>query len=119
VMHSSLVSSCEVIQAAQPPLAGGTIAAAIAPGMVLRADAEVTAVVLYEDQLDELVAAERVRESPGCSLIAPHQRGVNDETMIHAERQCRLQRLQGVVAAVGIAGIVGLAHAADEVPCRA
>src|ERR1700757_2250497 len=36
--------------------------------------------------------------------------------MVHAERQCRLQRLQGVVAAIGIARIIGLAHAADKMP---
>ena len=36
--------------------------------------------------------------------------------MVHAERQRRLQRLQRVVAAIGIARIIGLAHAADQVP---
>jgi hypothetical protein len=36
--------------------------------------------------------------------------------VVHAERQCRLQRLQRVVAAIGIARIVGLAHPANEVP---
>src|SRR5690242_20535996 len=86
---------------------------------MLRAVAEVTAVGFLADQLDELVAAERVRQSPGCSLIAPHQGGVNDETTVHPERQCRLQRLQGVVSAIGVAGIVGFAHLADKVPRRA
>ena len=48
--------------------------------------AEITAVGFFEDQLDECVIAEGVRQCPGRRLVAPHQGGVNDEAVVHAER---------------------------------
>jgi hypothetical protein len=78
--------------------------------------AEITAVGFFEDQFDERIPAEGVRQRPGCRLVAPHQWGVNDKAVVHAERQRHLQRLQSVVAAIGITRIIGLAHAADEMP---
>ena len=59
----------------------------------MRAVAEVAAVRCLDDQLDEGIAAESIGERPGRCLAAPHQRGMNDETMVHPQRQCRLQRL--------------------------
>src|SRR5438876_10286448 len=89
-----------------PQRAGRTVAAAIAPGVTVDAIAAIAAVRLLAHQLDESAAAEPVGELPGRPLVAPHQRRVDDEAMIHAERQGRLQRLERVVAAIGIAGIV-------------
>ena len=57
------------------------------------------------------------RSSASCQvvgLVAPHQRRLDDEILFHAEVQRDLHRLQRVVAAIGIAGIIRLAHAADE-----
>jgi hypothetical protein len=49
-----------------------------------------------------------------CGLVDPHQRRVDQEAVVHAEGQRHLQRLHGVVAAVGVAGKVGFADAGDE-----
>jgi hypothetical protein len=53
-------------------------------------------------------------ERKGLRLVDPHQRRVDDETPFHAEIERKLHSLQRVVAAVRIAGIVGLAHAGDD-----
>src|ERR1700733_14777135 len=91
-------------------LAGRAPTAAIAPIVALAALAEIAAVALLADQFDQPLAAELARQLPGRPLVAPHQRGMDDEAVVHAERQGRLQRLERVVAAIGVARIVGLAH---------
>ncbi len=55
------------------------------------------------------------RQLPGRGLVEPHQRRVQFERSGHAEIERGLQRLDGLVAAIRIAGIIGLAHAADDV----
>ena len=61
-----------------------------------------------------------MRELPGRGLVEPHQRRMQLERPGHAEIERDLQRPDGVVATIGIAGIIGLAHAADDVlHCRA
>jgi hypothetical protein len=42
-------------------------------------------------------------------------RRVRDELRLHAEIEGMRHRLDGFVAAIGIAGIIRLAHAADEI----
>ncbi len=82
--------------------------------MPLRAVAKVAGVAFLDDQIDQRLATEVVRQGPGLSLRQPHQRGLDDEAPIHAEIQRRLERVQGVAAAVGVAGEVRLAHAAHQ-----
>ena len=77
--------------------------------------AVVAAMRLLAHQFNKSGAAEPVGKLPCRLLVAPHQRRVNDEAVIHAERQCHLQRFERVVAAIRIARIVGLAHPANEV----
>ena len=60
------------------------------------------------------VAAERVRQRQVAALSI-HISGVSiDEAALHPEVERKLHRLDRVVAAVGIAGEVGLAHAGDR-----
>ena len=53
-------------------------------------------------------------QSPSRGLVQPHQRGIDTKRWAMPRLSASLHRLDGVVAAVGIAGIVGLAHAADQ-----
>ena len=55
-----------------------------------------------------------MRQREGRRLVDPHQRRMDDEAPVHAEIERDLHRLDGVVAAIRIAGVVGLAHAGDE-----
>ena len=41
---------------------------------------------------------------------------MNNKTALHAKTERHLHGLDGVVAAVGITGIIGLAHAGDKMP---
>ena len=41
---------------------------------------------------------------------------MDDEAAIHAEIERKLHGLDGVVAAIRVAGKIGLAHAGDEMP---
>lgn len=69
----------------------------------------------FFDQVDEEVPTEVVGQRPSSRLVDPHERRMHDEALIHPEVQRDLQCFQRVIAAVGIAGVVGLAHAADQV----
>src|SRR5436189_6405985 len=40
---------------------------------------------VFGDQFDEWLAAEAGGEAPGRRLVAPHQRGVEDEALVHPE----------------------------------
>lgn len=83
--------------------------------MLRPALAEIAGVGLLADEIDQPRAAEVLRELPRCRLVDPHQRRMQLELAGHAERERGLHGANGVVAAIGIAGIVGLAHAADDV----
>src|SRR6266702_8962274 len=98
----------------RPQAARRALAAPIAP-VVLRATfAEIAGVRLLADEVDEPGAAEVMRQLPRRGLVDPHQRRMQIEFAGHAERERGLHGADGVVAAIGIAGIVGLAHAADD-----
>ena len=70
---------------------------------------------LLDQQIDQRIPAEFLREREGFRLVDPHQRRVQDEPALHAEIERELHGLDGVVAAIRIAGVIGLAHAGDEV----
>jgi hypothetical protein len=67
-----------------------------------------------DDQAHECFAAERLREAPGLRLGEPHERRLEREARVHAQAERDLQRLDRVVAAIGIAREVRFAHAADQ-----
>src|SRR5262249_18063156 len=69
---------------------------------------------LFPDELHQRIAAQALGESPGRGLVAPHQGRLDDEAPIHAEVERELHRLHGVVATIGIARVIRLAHAGDE-----
>ena len=52
--------------------------------------------------------------APRWLLVAPHERCFHRQGPIHPQAQRHLQRLERVVAAVGVAGIVGLRHATHQ-----
>src|SRR4051794_20995197 len=89
---------------------GRAATAAVAPCMPLGAVAEVAAMRLLQDGIDQRLATERLGQGPGGSLVAPHQRRVQDEAPLHAQVQSDLHRLDRVVTAVRVAGVVRLAH---------
>ena len=76
--------------------------------------AEIARVGVLDDELDQRLAAELLGHRPGLGLVEPHQRRVDHHGGVHAEAERDLERLERVVAAVGIGREVGLAHAADE-----
>ena len=84
--------------------------------------AEVAGVGVLHDQIHQLLAplrhtrgfADVVGQLPGGGFVDPHQRGVDEKAVVHAQRERDLQRLHGVVAAIGVAGEVGFADAGDD-----
>ena len=76
--------------------------------------AQIAGVRVKTDQVDQFPATKLFRQHPGLSLVEPHEGCLNDHRRIEAKRKRDLQALQCVVAAVGISGIVGFAHAAHE-----
>src|SRR5204862_23210 len=94
---------------------GRAFAAAKTPIGPRAAFAEIAGVRMLADQIDQPCPAEVMRELPGRGLVEPHQRRMQLEILGHAEIERRLQRLDGLVAAIRIAGIIRLAHAADDV----
>src|SRR5205809_2554795 len=89
-------------------------AAAVAPLVAVLAVAEIARVRVLDDEVDQRLAAELLGHRPGLCLVEPHQRRVDHHRGVHAEAERDLQRLERVVAAVGIGREVGLAHPADE-----
>ena len=65
---------------------GMTIRSVALTTMAFRAVAAIAGMRLFDDQTDEILAAELFGQRPGRRLVAPHQGGVNDEAMVHAER---------------------------------
>jgi hypothetical protein len=76
--------------------------------------AEIAAVGLFNHELAELGAADPFGEFEGRRLVDPHQRRVQHEAPVHAESERQLHRLDGIVAAIGIARVIRLAHAGNE-----
>src|SRR6202008_3186943 len=98
-----------------PQCAGRTFAAAEAPVVARAALAEIAGMGVLANQVDQAGAAEPERQPPGRGLVQPHQWRVQLEALRHAEIERIVERADGLVAAIRIAGIVGLAHAADDV----
>jgi hypothetical protein len=70
---------------------------------------------LLADQLDQRCGAQFLGHDPGGGLVDPHQRRVQHQPGLQPQVQGDLKRLDGVVAAIGIARIVSLADARDDV----
>src|SRR3984893_10910820 len=87
----------------------------MAPVMELAALALIACVGLRNDEIDQAIAAQIAGELPGCRFVDPHQGRVQYEPLLHSQIQDDLERLDGVVAAIRIPGIIGLAHSSDEV----
>ena len=67
-------------------------------------------------EIDEVLPEHVVSECERTGLVDPHQGRIEHEPPIHAEIERELHGFDGVVAAIRIAGKIGLTHAADEVP---
>uniref|UniRef100_A0A0N4ZLG9 LigA n=1 Tax=Parastrongyloides trichosuri TaxID=131310 RepID=A0A0N4ZLG9_PARTI len=94
--------------------AGRAGPAAIPPGVTLGPVAQIAGVAELDDRFDQGGAADPLGQFPGLRLGQEHQRRLDRHGLVQAQRQGARCRLDGVVAAVGIAGIVRLAHAADQ-----
>ena len=118
--HAALSASQPAARNAAYPAArsaqAGQSAAAETPIVAMNAIALVAGVRFLAHDVDQRLAAEIARQPPGRRLVDPHQRRLDDEPSRHAEIECDLQRLDRVVATVGIARIVGLAHARHQPP---
>ena len=82
--------------------------------MQLRAVALVAGMGFNPNQLHQRVAAQVMRQLPGLGLVQPHQRRVDAQAALQPQVQRQLLGLHGVVAAIGVAGVIGLAHAGDD-----
>ena len=90
--------------------------------MPVLAITQIAGVAVFDDQIHQCLTtaghatglAQIPGELPRLRLVDPHQRCVDQEAMVHAERQCNLHRLHAVVPAVGVTGEVGLADAGDD-----
>ena len=76
-------------------------------------DAVVAGVGLLADVVQR---AHFVRQRPSLSFGQVHQRGVDLEGVVHRQIEGNVHGFDEHVAAVGIAGEVGFAHARDDVP---
>ena len=83
---------------------------------------EIAGVSLGEKNVDQGSAANLVGERESRRLIDPHQRRMDDEAAIGAERQSELHCFDCIVAAIRITGEIGFAHATykmmDVAPVR-
>src|SRR5690349_8061200 len=89
----------------EPPLserACRAAAAAMTPSVAGTALAEITGMRLFDDQLHQGIPAEVARELPRRGLVDPHERSLDREAPVHAEREGDLRRLDRVVAAIGV-----------------
>src|SRR5579872_1484985 len=98
-----------------PQAAGIAHSAAKAPFVAMASIALVAGVRGFDDQIDERASAKLLCKLPGRGLVDPHQGSLDHKPRLHAEIDRDLKSLHGVVATIGIAGIVGLADARDEV----
>src|SRR5215468_11133943 len=89
-------------EAGSAQLASRADAATVAPGVTVDAVTFVAGMGVLQDEVDELRAAEALRQRPGVGLVDPHERRMQHEARLHAEVDGGLQGLDGVVAAVRI-----------------
>ena len=82
--------------------------------MARRAFSQIAGMGVLDDQAEQRFSAQRFGERPGLGLVDPHQWRFQGEAVIHRQPERRLQRADRVVAAIRIAGKIGLAHAADQ-----
>src|SRR6266852_3010870 len=90
--------------------------AATRPPLVPLPVAEVAGVRVFDDDVDERLAAELLGQCEGRRLVDPHERRLQHEAPVHSQAERHLQRLDRIVAAVRVAGEIGLAHSAHERP---
>ena len=69
---------------------------------------------VLDQKINKSIPANLLRQREGRRLVDPHQWRMNHETALHAEIERELHGFDRVVAAVGIAGEIGLAHAGDQ-----
>ena len=69
---------------------------------------------LGANQLHQIRAAELISHLPGLRLVQPHQRRINAHALGQAQIQRQLLGFHGVVAAIGVARIIGLADTCDD-----
>src|SRR4249919_3401284 len=112
--RSSPLRRFELCKSLRTQLTGRACTAAIAPVMALAAVAQVTAMAVFDQEIKKCLAADFDRQGKCLRLVDPHQRRMNGDTLIEAERERDLHCFNGVVSAVGIARVVSLAHPGDE-----
>ena len=66
------------------------------------------------NEVNKQFASQFISKAPRRSLVQPHERRVNHKAALHAQVQCRLECLQGIVATVGIAGEICFTHTPNE-----
>ena len=81
---------------------------------MVRPVAEITGVRLFHDQLHQRLPAQLFSHLPGPGLVNIHKGRFDLHRLVEAEAKRLGLRLDRVIAAIGIAGIVRLAHAADQ-----
>ncbi len=84
---------------------GGALAAAIALNAVVAGEG----FPAHQIQLTPVVG-----ERPGLGFIQPHQRRLKANVFRHPQADGVVQRFDKLIAAVRVAGEVGLAHAGDD-----
>ena len=95
-----------LLQSLSAQFAGRAFATAVA------FDAIVTSECLVADDVKH---TQVICQFPGLCLVNPHQRGVDDELLVHRQVERHVQGTDEGVAAVGIARIVGLRHTGHKV----
>jgi hypothetical protein len=76
-------------------------------------DAVVAGMGLFADVVQR---AHFVRQRPSLRFGQVHQRGMDLEGVVHRQIEGNIHGFDEHVAAVGIAGEIGFAHASDDVP---
>ena len=70
---------------------------------------------VLDHQIEQGCPADFLRHGEGAGLVDPHQRRMDDERRSRPSVSATCMALR-FVAAIGIAGIIGLAHAGDDMP---
>src|SRR5205823_2182167 len=98
-----------------PEFTSRTLTTPVAPFMPNCPQSQITSMGLLTDKIDQRVRTEVCCQFPGCSLVQPHQRGLQNESSFHSEVQSNLDRFDRVVAAIWISGIICFTHSAYDV----
>ena len=69
---------------------------------------------VLDNDIEEALPGDVAGQSEGRRLVDPHQRRMDGDAPVEPEAERHLHRLDGVVAAIRIAGIIGFAHAGDD-----